>query len=270
MNKKFLHLTTAQFAKLHNINKRTLHYYDEIGLFSPNNKGENNYRYYDASQSIDFEYIRMFKELNMSIEEIKKYIENPNAKDFIAIVDKKSSEIEEQIIKLKRIRDLLQNKKEQILLSKENENMSIQVIQCEQEELLTVPFAFKDEDLKRLFSYMKEMWGIEQCRVGVGSYISLEKVQNKNFKEYDGLYTLSLNKKKSKDTFIKPYGEYLCGYIKGTWDNLPKMYEKMLKYAQEHHLKLTGYAYEKGLNDFAICGENEYITQILIKIKNNP
>ena len=48
------------------------------------------------------------------------------------------------------------------------------------------------------------------------------------------------------------------------------MYEKMLKYAQEHHLKLTGYAYEKGLNDFAICGENEYITQILIKIKNNP
>ena len=269
MNRDFFWLTKAEFAKLHNVNKRTLHYYDKIGLFCPKHKGENNYRYYDASQSIDFEYIRMFKELNMSIEEIKKYIKNPNAKDFIAIVDKKSSEIEEQIIKLKKIQNLLQNKKEQLLLSKENENMSIQVIQCEQEELLIAPFAFKDEDFKRLFSYMKEMWGIEQCREGVGSYISLEKVQNKNFEEYDGLYTPILNKKKSKDTFIKPYGKYLCGYIKGTWDNLPKMYEKMLEYAQEHHLKLTGYAYEKGLNDFAICSENEYITQILIKIKNN-
>ena len=48
-------LTTAQFAKLHNVNKRTLHYYDAIGLFSPNTKGENGYRYYDLSQSLDFE-----------------------------------------------------------------------------------------------------------------------------------------------------------------------------------------------------------------------
>ena len=29
------------------------------------------------------------------------------------------------------------------------------------------------------------------------------------------------------------------------------------------------YAYEKGLNDFAISDENEYVTQILIKIENN-
>ena len=63
ISKEIFYLTTAQFAKLHNVNKRTLHYYDEIGLFSPKIKGENNYRYYDALQSIDFEYIRMFKEL---------------------------------------------------------------------------------------------------------------------------------------------------------------------------------------------------------------
>ena len=41
MNKENLYLTIAQFAKLHNVNKRTLHYYDKIGLFSPNYKGEN-------------------------------------------------------------------------------------------------------------------------------------------------------------------------------------------------------------------------------------
>ena len=33
-----LKLTTAQFAKLHKINKRTLHYYDEIDLFNQNLK----------------------------------------------------------------------------------------------------------------------------------------------------------------------------------------------------------------------------------------
>ena len=101
MNKENLYLTIAQFAKLHNVNKRTLHYYDKIGLFSPNYKGENNYRYYSNLQSIDFEYIRMFKELNMSIEEIKTYIKNPNSKDFIKIVNEKSREIEEQNHKIK-------------------------------------------------------------------------------------------------------------------------------------------------------------------------
>ena len=34
-------LTTAQFAKLHEVNKRTLHYYDDIGLFCPLTKEEN-------------------------------------------------------------------------------------------------------------------------------------------------------------------------------------------------------------------------------------
>ncbi len=265
MNKDFLNLTTSQFAKLHNVNKRTLHYYDKIGLFSPKNKGENNYRYYSALQSIDFEYIRMFKELNMSIEEIRNYIRKPNPKDFIAIVNKKSNEIEEEIIRLKKIKDVLSSKKEQLLLSEKKENMTIEITECEQEEYLIAPFAFKDSDIQKLFVYIKEMWGIEQCRAGVGSYISLEKVKNKNFQEYDGLFTPSLSN--NKNIFIKPKGKYLCGYIKGSWDNLPKMYEKMLKYAEENYLKLTGYAYENGLNDFAICNENEYVTQILIKIK---
>ena len=264
MNKESLRLTTAQFAKLHNVNKRTLHYYDKIGLFSPN-KGENNYRYYDALQSINFEYIRMFKELNMTISEIKDYVENPNEKEFIKIIDEKSCEIEKEIKKLNRIKRLLNDKKEQLILSMGKENMTIQVIQCEQEELLTVPFAFKDEDLQNLFSYIKEKWGIEQCRAGVGSYISFEKVKNKKFEEYDGLFTPSLSQ--TKENFIKTKGKYLCGYIKGGWDKLPKMYEKMLEYAKEKHLQLTGYAFEKGLNDFAICNENEYVTQILIKIK---
>ena len=32
MRKEIERLTTAQFAKLHEVNKRTLHYYDEIGF----------------------------------------------------------------------------------------------------------------------------------------------------------------------------------------------------------------------------------------------
>lgn len=42
MKKSTKLLTTAEFAKLHEVNKRTLHYYDSIGLFSPAKKGKIN------------------------------------------------------------------------------------------------------------------------------------------------------------------------------------------------------------------------------------
>lgn len=93
-------MTTAQFAKLHGLNKRALHYYDEIGLFSPAFKGENGYRYYDYRQSMEFEYIRMLKDLHMSIEEIKEYESNPSSAGFLKIADTKLTEIEKEIQRL--------------------------------------------------------------------------------------------------------------------------------------------------------------------------
>ena len=97
LNARPIRLTTAQFAQLHGINKRTLHYYDAIGLFSPIYKGDNNYRYYDYSQSIELEYILMLKELHMSLEEIKEYLDQPDTDRFFRIADGKLEEIDQEI-----------------------------------------------------------------------------------------------------------------------------------------------------------------------------
>ena len=104
MRQNTVKMTTAQFAELHGVNRRTLHYYDDIGLFSPCQKGENGYRYYDASQSIVFEYIRMLKELNMSIAEIADYCKHPAPEKFLQIADRKEAEIDLEIRRLKRAR----------------------------------------------------------------------------------------------------------------------------------------------------------------------
>ena len=96
MAKNPIYLTVAQFARLHEVNKRTLHYYDQIGIFSPSKKGENGYRYYDSSQSIGFEYIRMLKDLNMSMEELGAFISSPDMETFIQIAEEKEKEKEEK------------------------------------------------------------------------------------------------------------------------------------------------------------------------------
>ena len=116
MRQNTVKMTTAQFAELHGVNRRTLHYYDDIGLFSPCQKGENGYRYYDASQSIVFEYIRMLKELNMSIAEIADYCKHPAPEKFLQIADRKEAEIDLEIRRLKRARNILKTKKAQVRL----------------------------------------------------------------------------------------------------------------------------------------------------------
>lgn len=267
MGKKIRRMTTSQFAKLHEVNKRTLHYYDHIGLFSPSSKGENGYRYYDVSQSITFEYIRMLKELNMSIGEIADYCKNPTSKKFLQIADIKEAEIDCEIQKLKRIKKILKAKKEQIHLCEGLTEQEIRIEECDSERISILPYDFLNNDISQIFSYLKDNWNREQIRMGIGSFISLDKVNNKDFDQYNGFYIYTFDKTTLSNTVIKPKGRYLCGYQKGTWDKAPVMYEKMIAYAHQHHLSFTGYAYEIGLNEVAISSAEEYVTKFMIKIE---
>lgn len=269
MKKELSPLTIAQFAKLHEINRRTLHYYDEIGIFCPHTKGENGYRYYDISQNIDFEYIRMLKELNMSIEKIKTYRENPTSDAFLKIADAKEKELEKEIQKLKDIKTIMKKKKERIIFCETLQKQEIRIEECESEKLLVYPYDFSENDISQIFYRLKNIWGIEQVRMGIGSFISLDKVYKMDFNQYDGIYTIALNNKPVPNSFIKSKGKYLCGYQKGSWDKLPILYQEMLDYAHKNNLELTGYAYEVGLNDFVISNADDYITKIMIKIVEN-
>ena len=267
MNRRSIKLTTSQFAKIHGLNKRTLHYYDTIGLFSPHYKGDNNYRYYDDSQSIQLEYIRMLKELNMSIKEIKEYLNHPNQADFLRIADTKLKEIGCEIRRLKKSRQILLMKKKQLELCSQIKNREIRIIECEEEYHQRISFAFGDEDIEQIYAQIKNFWDTKDFIMGIGSFISTEKIKQRKFDSYDGLFTPA-PKNSSNDIFKKPGGTYICGFFTGDWDGLPEFYEEIIAFAEKHHLTLTGYAYETGLNDFVISSADEYITQIMIQVEN--
>lgn len=270
---EIIKLTVSQFAKLHNVNKRILHYYDEIGIFSPDYKGENGYRYYDYMQGVDFEYIKMLKELNMGLDEIKRYIDNPNEEDFKEIAEVKIKEIDQEIRTLNRRREVLEDKLNKLNkcddLRKKN---SVKVIECEEQKFFYTPFKFEDDDLKQLISHIKDVWTVDEYCKGIGSFISVDKIQRGEFEEYDGLFIEMLDdmeSKNTKNTIIKPKGKYICAYHMGDWDTLPDFYDEIVEYAEENNLTLVGYSFEIGMNDFAISDMEDYITQIMIRVEEN-
>lgn len=256
--------TTGQFAKLHNINKRTLHYYDEIGILSPVYVGENGYRYYTYMQSLQLENILALREIDMSIEEIKEYTLNPNSEDFIRLAGEKIISIDETIKKLKNLKKVLQNKCDNVILSEEVYHGKIEIVTCKAEYLSVTQLDFQHYEIENLIQYLKSAWEHTSYKKGCGSFISVEKIKKQEYKDYDGLFTELDKPISKKGLFLRPKGKYIRSFCKGDWSSLPGIYENMFKYAEDNNLKLSGYCYEMGLNEAAISTIDEYVTQVMI------
>ena len=69
-------MTVKEIAELTGISARTLHYYDEIGLFVPTSKSEAGYRLYDDKALETLQQILFFREFDIPLKEIKAVMEN--------------------------------------------------------------------------------------------------------------------------------------------------------------------------------------------------
>ena len=70
-------MTVKEISKRTGISARTLHYYDEIGLFVPTEKSEAGYRLYDDKALETLQQILFFREFDIPLKEIKAIMENP-------------------------------------------------------------------------------------------------------------------------------------------------------------------------------------------------
>lgn len=70
-------MTVKELSELTGISARTLHYYDEIGLFRPTRKNEAGYRLYDEKALETLQQILFFREFDIPLKEIKSMMEHP-------------------------------------------------------------------------------------------------------------------------------------------------------------------------------------------------
>ena len=70
--------TVKQLADLAGVSVRTLHYYDEIGLLEPSYVGENGYRYYEDAELFRLQQILLYRELDLSLAEIREILDAPD------------------------------------------------------------------------------------------------------------------------------------------------------------------------------------------------
>ena len=130
--------TIGQFAALHEINKKTLMWYDEIGLLKPACIKENGYRYYSYQQSSTLETILMLRELNVSLDEIKHFMEHRTIDSFAHLLKEKTAELSQTISRLKSIQKVLSNHQQNIGMLRSLDISAISLVQKQSRYLVSV------------------------------------------------------------------------------------------------------------------------------------
>lgn len=269
MNKLF---TIGQFAKLHEINKKTLMWYDEIGLLKPAVIRENGYRYYSFQQSSRLETILMLRELNVSIPEIQNFLENRSAFTLETLLTDKINELDQTISHLKSLRAVMSTKKQNMTTIRNIDISEFSVIEKpDAHYFVTVPTSHDTPFEKEIEMVVAETKKYQLRRLhdaSYGSILPVESLYSGNFSDYSALYIELPFPTHRKGLHVQPKGKYLRAFCKGSWDNIAGRYKEILAYAKEHDLKFYGSAYEKGINELVIDTPDDYITQIEIPVKD--
>lgn len=72
-----MNYTVSQLAELSGVSNRTLRYYDQIGLLKPARINESGYRIYEQEEVDILQQIVFYRELEVSLDEIKEIIQQP-------------------------------------------------------------------------------------------------------------------------------------------------------------------------------------------------
>ena len=100
----------GELAKLFNISTDTLRHYDKIDLLKPNYDAANKYRFYSVRNFFKLSRILFFKNLDISLQDIKKYMNNKNTNNLMILLKNKEEEIDVKINKLINLKNKINTK----------------------------------------------------------------------------------------------------------------------------------------------------------------
>lgn len=274
MNRQNKLLTIGQFAAMHGINKKTLMWYDEIGLFRPASVNpENGYRYYDYHQNPVLETILLLRDLDVSIHEIQDFMKDRSAGNLKQLLEEKMADLDKQIAHLQAVRTTLSAHRQNMDTLLTMDLSEISVVEREERCLVTVEID-RDTSFEReveLITAETEKYQLGRLhKASYGSMISVSSLLNGRHDDYSRLFIEIPFLSYRAGLHMAPGGKYLRAFCKGEWDRLPKRYQEIFDYAREHGLTPYGYSYEMGINENVIERIEDYIVQIEIPITLHP
>ncbi len=244
-------LKIGEFSKLSMITVKALRFYEKEGLLIPSYKDElSGYRYYRTSQLKEASLIKMLRQLDFSIEEIKKYL---NSNDLSDALNLKENDIRERIAAYMSMLSVIEylkggeNMKYQAVIKYIPEMIVYSALECQRLnpdiECVKPDYCFseyldnqyKEKDIRTRYSQAVTKAGKENERI--------------KFRKLEPVKVISI-------------------YHKGSYKLLGEAYAYILDYAKNNGFEACGNTREMYIDrPWNKENEDDYLTEIELPVK---
>ena len=262
-------LKISEFSKLSHLTVKALRFYEREGLLKPASVDEwNNYRFYETSQLETAATIKSYRQLGLSIEEIKAVFAGADVKEIL----------QEKIISLEKEKHLIESRLSIINSIMEDKEMKYQVT----EKVIPETIVYTAETVLNTYSDVMD-WipsvGQECLEMNPGMKCAEPPYE---FCEYlDGEYketnihirhneaVTSFGKENDHIKFKKlPEAKVLCIYHKGSYSNIGEAYAFLMKYAEQNRYTVAGLTRECYIDGiWNKESEDDWLTEIQLPIE---
>lgn len=269
------YFTTGELAKLCKIPRKTLLYYDSLGLIFPEVIDENGYRYYKRTQLFTLELILTMRKLDIPLAEIKNYLTNKSYDHYKELLCQREDILEQLILKLTNIKNELHRSILQLKQLPKIRFNEISTVHNNEEFLfLSDPIPpnlnFKDRTRVSADLFMQLATQIPLSNHTFGYIVEQSILADIKTPRYIKYYFYPLfGHLKHPNCTSKPEGTYLTLYFKGLYmDNYDKQLNLLFTYLNTNKITPLSDLYITSIQNFWLTDEiNEYIYKLEVKIK---
>ncbi len=270
-------LSIGEFSNICKVSAKTLRYYAEIGLISPEETSpENGYRYYSIEQLEPMLFINRLKSYDFSLEEIKTILrsEEPQDEKICAALIRKKKEIEKQALEtektLVRLNDDISNLKQGKSIMSYLENYDVQPAEVPKMCILsirkTVPEHELPEEYGDCFRKLFEKIADGRLTVLAPPMVLFHSAEFSSF----GLDIEFAVPIKEYVTGTRDFNPGLClkTVVHGSYSDLSPVYTKQLEWAEKEGYEGANALFEVYVTDPSqVINESDLITEVYYPVK---
>jgi DNA-binding transcriptional MerR regulator len=260
-------LSIKEFSLTVGIKQSVLRYYDEIDLFKPSGRGENNYRYYTLDQIQIIKLIETLRGLRVPLKQIKQQLDERDPDQMLLLLSNQEARLNRELKLLQESFTLIHTLRLLIQGSIPDDEKRIEVRFNESSRISLGPLNhfLEGEDYHRVFSefYQHALERNMNISYPIGGYFD-------SFEEF--LASPSRPKRyflldpDGKD--IRPAGSYLVAYHRGDYGEMGNLPERLAAYVQENNVVLTGPVYQVyPISELYTKDSDDYLLRTTILLK---
>ena len=264
----------GEFAKLFNLSKQTLFYYERNNVLKPSIVEDNGYRYYSLEQYFIFDIIINLRKLGIPLKDISVYLQNRSIENLQTLYKLKQNQYRIQIDIMKRNIENLQINLDRLENAKRITTDRITLEDNEREYYISTPFFDNTHSLKEKIKLVAEHnYPFASNEIineyPMGYILPRASLEAKDFLNISHLYTRVSHPDEYPQHYIKEEGLHATLYTtQGFHDQYERAFSKLLSFIHLNNLSIIGDAFiEQIRNYYSTDKHNEYIIKIMIPVQ---